>query len=86
MSTMRFVGILGIILLGDFVFSAHAHAYIDPASGSFLLQILLATLFGALFFGKQVTAQIRTLFLRLFGRHNGQEKQADDDSSEGTQP
>ena len=40
-----------IVLLGVFCFSLHesAHAYIDPGTGSYLLQMLVASFFGALF-------------------------------------
>lgn len=45
-----------------------AHAYIDPSTGSFLFQILLAGLLGALFtlkmFWKRVSLFLATLFSR----------------------
>lgn len=43
-----------------------AYAYIDPASGGYLLQILLAGLLGALFalkaYGKRAMFLVRSLF------------------------
>ena len=52
--TMLAVGLLLIL-------SAPAHAYIDPGSGTFLVQILAALFFGALFYLRR----IRDFFIRL---------------------
>ena len=40
-----------VVMLGLFCFSLHesAHAYIDPGTGSYLLQMLVASFFGAVF-------------------------------------
>jgi hypothetical protein len=42
-------------------------AYIDPGSGSFFLQILLASLFASLFFVKSGVQKVRGWWQRLFG-------------------
>jgi hypothetical protein len=43
-----------------------AYAYLDPGTGSYVLQILIATVFGAWFsiklFGKRLKAFLRNLF------------------------
>ena len=44
-----------------------AHAYIDPATGSFLLQLLLASILGALFTIKLWFAAVKRFFRRLTG-------------------
>lgn len=45
-----------------------AHAYIDPGSGSFLLQMVLAAVVGAMFHARQAIARIRGFFRRLAGK------------------
>jgi len=51
------------------------HAYLDPGSGSFILQLLLAALVGGLFiiktYWKRISAFIRKLFSRG-GRGEGE--------------
>ena len=50
-----------------------AHAYIDPGSGAFLIQILLASLFASLFslkmFWGRVVVKISGLLSKLRGSH-----------------
>lgn len=45
-----------------------AHAYIDPGSGSFLLQILLAAVVGAMFYARQGADAVKRFISRLFGK------------------
>lgn len=45
----------------------HVHAYVDPGSGSYLLQLLVATLFGALFAVRVFWARIKGLLSRMTG-------------------
>ena len=56
------------------VTSQEAHAYLDPGTGSFLLQILLASLFGSLFalkvFWRQVTAQMSRFLSKIKALNN----------------
>jgi hypothetical protein len=42
-----------------------AHAYIDPGSGTLLLQMLAASIVGALFYFRAFTTWVRQLFSRL---------------------
>lgn len=44
-------------------------AYIDPGSGSLLLQVLIAGVFSSLFFFKSSLITVRTSVGRLFKRH-----------------
>jgi hypothetical protein len=43
-------------------------AYLDPGSGSFILQLLLAALVGGLFILKTYWKRIRDFFRKLFSR------------------
>lgn|GEM_PF-2305918 len=44
-------------------------AYIDPGSGSLLLQVLIAGLLSGLFYLKSSCTQLRESFTRVFKRH-----------------
>jgi hypothetical protein len=43
-------------------------AYLDPGSGSFLLQLLIATLLGGLFLLRTYWRKVTAFFSRLFSR------------------
>ena len=45
-----------------------AHAYIDPGSGSYLIQAILAGLLGVLYFVKGIRTWIMSFFARLLGK------------------
>jgi hypothetical protein len=47
-----------------------AHAYLDPGSGSYFIQILLAGLVGAAFAIRQSWMRIRSLFGRILSRRH----------------
>ena len=51
-------------------------AYLDPGSGSYLLQLLIAGIVGAAFAVRMSWGRIKSFFRRLFG------KQASDDEFE----
>jgi len=58
-----------ILIVGmQFVFSQNALAYLDPGTGSFLFQILLATLIGGLYtirtFWKNICGYISNIFTK----------------------
>lgn len=48
--------------------ASHGFAYLDPGSGSYLLQLLIAGALGFAFAIKMFWGQIRGFFLRLFGK------------------
>jgi hypothetical protein len=49
-------------------------AYLDPSSGSFLLQLLLAALLGGLVFFRSSLGKIKSFFLGLFSRKSSDEE------------
>ena len=51
------VAILAVLIMGA---ASPAHAYLDPATGSYVFQILMAGLLGALFALKMFWRSIRT--------------------------
>ena len=62
-----------------FIFVQESHAYLDPGTGSFLLQLLLAGLFGLLLTVRIFWKRIKAFFVRLFGGEIAEEEQATDE-------
>lgn len=63
-------GILVLMVLFFTVLARDAYAYLDPGTGSYFLQLVIAGLLGALFFVKtfwrSIFKSIKTVFLKLF--------------------
>jgi hypothetical protein len=61
------------------VFSALAenHAYLDPGSGSFILQLILAAILGALIVLRSYWTKIRDVVRNVFAR---QQEEEDDET------
>jgi hypothetical protein len=64
-------------ILGLFRPPLEQRAYLDPGSGSFLIQLLVAALLGGLFLLKTYWRKITGFFGRLFSR--GKDAQDDDE-------
>jgi hypothetical protein len=58
----RGLDVLILCLVLSAAFTPAAHAYVDPGSGAFFLQTVIAGLFGALFYFRQSLARIFALF------------------------
>jgi hypothetical protein len=56
--------VLAVMLL--FTFVGQAHAYIDPATGSYILQIVIAGVLAGLFALKRYWARAKLFFSGLF--------------------
>ncbi len=54
-------------------------AYLDPGTGSYLFQILIAGLVGGLFVVKIFWAKIKEFFAKLFGRKGGKDNNKAED-------
>ena len=57
-----------LVVLLMIAFAQPAHAYIDPGSGSYLIQAILAGLLGILYFFKGIRTWIMSFFARLLGK------------------
>lgn len=55
------------------VYESTAHAYIDPGTGTFLWQIVLSSIAGALFFFRQIRVGLSRI-LRIGTRANSGDK------------
>jgi hypothetical protein len=59
---------LAMLVLSLFLFPGQAHAYLDPGTGSYILQIALAAIVGALFAIRLFWSRIKSFFGRLFSK------------------
>ena len=63
---IRTIYLVGYIFCISFVLAPFAMAYVDPGTGSFLFQLVIAGLLGSLFYIKTIvkglTAKIKNLF------------------------
>ncbi len=62
---MRYILLISFIL---FIFAKNSYAYLDPGTGSYILQILIASVLGALFAIKVFWRKIIGFFKSLFKR------------------
>jgi membrane protease YdiL (CAAX protease family) len=60
--------ITGLLLLTP----GQAHAYLDPGSGSYIFQLLLAALVGALFAIRIYWGRIKSFFQKLLSKETGE--------------
>ncbi|MGB0911197.1 MAG: hypothetical protein ACPGYT_12610 [Nitrospirales bacterium] len=67
------LNLLGLILLWQFIISGPALAYIDPGTGSYLFQMLMAGLLSSMFAVKMFWRNIRVYFSRFFSQSDTQE-------------
>lgn len=58
-----------VLIIGIMVISPEpAHAYIDPGSGSYVIQVALASVFGFLFVLKSYWVSLKTMVARMFAK------------------
>ena len=70
--------LLGVVMAALALFSQpSAHAYIDPGSGSIILQAILAAIFGAAVTLKLFWQKIKLGVLGLFGARKQKEEKPD---------
>jgi hypothetical protein len=70
----HFVGLfIGLGLLLSFFPPGAKAAYLDPGSGSFLIQIIVASLVGVSFFAKMFWKNIKLFFSNIFAKKPDQE-------------
>ena len=66
--------ILIVIILGNIVFPQRAHAYIDPGTGSLIIQLLIGTLVGGLVAVKMYWHRINRYIKKVFSRTKSDEE------------
>ena len=60
--------IIFLVVMLQFTFSQSAFAYLDPGTGSYIFQVLVATLIGGLFTIKMHWQKIKNFFSNLFSK------------------
>ena len=63
---IRLIAIFLCLVSVSLVFPQKAHAYLDPGTGSYILQLLIAALIGAIFAVKLFWNNIKIFLKRLF--------------------
>lgn len=61
---------LAVLLIHPFLFVTDARAYLDPGTGSYILQMIIAGLLGAAFAVKLFWLRIRRFLDGVFTRNN----------------
>ena len=69
---LRNMVILAVILL--FWSIRKAHAYIDPGTGSYIIQVVIGVLLGAAFALKVYWEKVRAYFSKLFSKRTKSDK------------
>ncbi len=78
--SIRCVGSITVCACLILLFSVKpAHAYLDPGTGSMILQLLLGGIAGALVVGKLYFQKIKLFFAGLFGFQPGDQGHTDED-------
>ena len=70
------VDLILLVFLFLVLSTKQVHAYLDPGSGSYLLQLLIAGAVGGLFTIKTFWLQIKTFFTNLFSRRQKKDSAA----------
>jgi len=76
MFSQRIKQILSLFLFAlwlQFLIPSSAQAYLDPGSGSILIQLLIAFVTGAIFIIKLYWQRIRSFFAAMFSSDAGQD-------------
>ncbi|HUV35336.1 MAG TPA: hypothetical protein VMX58_00170 [Patescibacteria group bacterium] len=75
MRRFRFAALSGLwAAAAVFVSTGNAYAYIDPGTGSYILQIVIAGLVGAAFTLKLLWKRIQVFFSRSTSKKNGRKE------------
>lgn len=69
--------VLIVLALFYFVFTEEIYAYLDPGTGSYILQLIIAGLLGGLFALKMFWSKVKNFFVNVFSRGNKHEKTED---------
>jgi len=59
---LKFLKLILIFVLVPLIFPKTAHAYLDPGSGSYLIQVIVATLAGAGYFFRANWGKVKKMF------------------------
>lgn len=83
MSKHYFIWAVGLMAVWALAAPGRAHAYLDPGTGSYLFQILIAALVGGLFAVKLFWGKIAAFFSGLFGKKPAADSEVTEDAGAG---
>ncbi len=72
--TKWIIGTLGLIVIFMITFQPHAYAYLDPGSGSFFIQMVLAGLLSISFMFKNFWKKVKAFIAKFFSGGKGPKK------------
>lgn len=70
----RFAVPLVVVVVAALVFPRDVHAYLDPGTGSYVLQLVLAGVLGGMFAVKLFWKNIKGFFSNIFSSRREKEK------------
>ncbi len=79
MTLGRILTICTLAALLQMVFTPPAHAYLDPGTGSYIFQLLLAAVVGLAFVIKVFWGRIKSFFSRLFSKNHAEVEEDPDE-------
>lgn len=65
---VRFIVVLVILVGFQLLFPRQSYAYLDPGTGSFIIQMLIATLAAGLFMLKVYFKKVKDFFKKFFAK------------------
>jgi hypothetical protein len=71
------ITMLVVLVLVCLTFPRPAYAYLDPGTGSYIFQLIVAALLGAAFAVKLFWNDVKTFFSNLFSREEEREEAED---------
>jgi hypothetical protein len=81
MSIKRLSAICFLVMILYLASPSPAYAYLDPGSGSYIFQLLIASLVGLAFLLKVYWGRIRAFFTALFSRGEKVEEKVEENGS-----
>lgn len=79
MTLGRILTICTLAALLQMVFTPPAHAYLDPGTGSYIFQLLLAAVVGLAFVVKVFWGRIKSFFSRLLSKNHAEVEEDPDE-------
>lgn len=70
----KFINAILFLLIALLSFPKTTRAYLDPGTGSFIIQIILSVILGGIFAFKMFFAKIKQTFKKIFSNNNKNEK------------
>jgi len=78
MLSKKLLAVLALVTLVYLALPAPVYAYLDPGTGSFIFQMVIAGLAGAALVIKMYWGKIKGLFARLFSKESQRSKEETD--------